>query len=404
VSDSGKFANGPLAGIRVLDISTMLAGPFAGTLLGDLGADVIKVESHYGDDSRHLGPERDGQHSPFLGLNRNKRSLVVDLRKPESRDLFSRLLDTSDVMITNVREPALSKLGLAYEQIKALKNDIVWVGVTAFGPDGPYAGRPGIDFLAQGYAGLLSLNGHPQYPPVRVTVPVVDVMTSLHVSVGVLSALRVRDETGDGQQIDVCLLDAVVHANASGLASWFLNREETPRTGNRSQYFAPSGVYPTADGKEVCITCPSNKFFRNLCAALESDMAGDGRFANVADRLEHQEELDANVAAACSKFPRAEIIERLVAADVLAAPINGITEVPDDPQVLHNDMIVETEHSTLGPLKVTGVPIKLRGTPGGVRMAPPVHGEHTKELLVELGFDQEEIEKLAADGIIGLER
>ena len=132
-------------------------------------------------------------------------------------------------------------------------------------------------------------------------------------------------------------------------------------------------------------------------------MAGDDRFANVAGRLEHQEELDANVAAACSKFPRAEIIERLVAADVLAAPINGITEVPDDPQVLHNDMIVETEHSTLGPLKVTGVPIKLRGTPGRVRMAPPVHGEHTRDLLVELGFDEEEIAKLAADGIIGLD-
>jgi crotonobetainyl-CoA:carnitine CoA-transferase CaiB-like acyl-CoA transferase len=403
VADEGKFADGPLAGIRVLDISTMLAGPFAGTLLGDLGADVIKVESHYGDDSRHLGPERGGQHSPFLGLNRNKRSLVVDLQKDESREVFARLLDTSDVVITNVREPALSKLGLAYEQVKALKKDIIWVGVTAFGPDGPYAGRPGIDFLAQGYAGLLALTGHPEYPPVRVTVPVVDTMTSLHVSVGILAALRVRDRTGEGQQIDMCLLDAVVHANASGLAAWFLNREETPRTGNRSQYFAPSGVYPTADGKEVCITCPSDKFFRNLCAALESDMIDDERFRNVAGRLEHQEELDRNVAAACSKFSRSEVIERLVAADVLAAPINGITEVPEDPQVLHNEMIVETEHKTLGPLKVTGVPIKMRGTPGSVRMAPPVHGEHTRDLLAELGFDAAQIEKLAADGIVGLD-
>lgn len=398
---SDQFADGPLSGIRVLDISTMLAGPYAGTLLGDLGADVIKVESHYGDDSRHLGPARDGQHSPFIGLNRNKKSLVLDLRKEESREVFSRLLATTDVVVTNVREPAMSKLGLSYEQIKAQKNDVIWVGVTAFGNDGPYAGRPGIDFLAQGYAGLLSLNGNPKHPPTRVTVPVVDVMTSLHVSVGILAALRVRDQTGEGQQIDMCLLDAVVHAQASGLAAWFLNKEETPRTGNRSQYFAPSGVYPTADGKEVCITCPSDKFFGNLCRALESDMISDPRFADVAGRIENQEELDSNVAAACAKFSRTEVIERLVAADVLAAPINNITEVADDPQVRHNDMIVETEHSTLGKINVTGVPIKMRGTPGSVRLPPPLHGEHTLSLLGELGFSSDEIDALLESRIVG---
>ncbi len=142
-------------------MATMLAGPYGATLLGDLGADVIKVESHYGDDSRHLGPERDGEHSPFLSLNRNKRSLVLDLGKPRAGEIFARLLATTDVLITNIREPALSKLGVAYEQVRRHRKDIIWVGVTAFGPDGPYAGRPGIDFLAQGYAGLLSLNGHP---------------------------------------------------------------------------------------------------------------------------------------------------------------------------------------------------------------------------------------------------
>src|SRR6185369_7269391 len=169
---------------------------------------------------------------------------------------------------TNVREPALSRLGLAYEQVKAHRADVVWVGVTAFGPDGPYAGRPGIDFLAQGYAGLLSLNGHPDGAPVRVTVPLVDVMTSELVVSGVLAALLVRGKTGAGQRIDVSLLDALVHAQASGLGAWFLKQEVTPRTGNRSQYFAPSGVYACADGKGIVITCPSDKFFANLCGAL----------------------------------------------------------------------------------------------------------------------------------------
>jgi crotonobetainyl-CoA:carnitine CoA-transferase CaiB-like acyl-CoA transferase len=392
----------PLDGIRVLDLATMLAGPYAATLLGDLGADVIKVESHYGDDSRHLGPARDGQRSPFLSLNRNKRSLVLDLQQPEARPVFAGLAATSDVIITNVRGPALTKLGLEYEQVKAHRPDVIWVGVTAFGPDGPYAGRPGIDFLAQGYAGLLSLNGDPKGDPVRVTVPLVDVMTSELVVTGVLAALLVRAKTGAGQRIDVSLLDALVHAQASGLGAWFLKEEVTPRTGNRSQYFAPSGVYPCRDGKGIVITCPSDKFFGNLCRALDVEWTTDPRFAKIAGRLENQDALDAVLAARCRDFDRDDLLQRLVAADVLAAPIHDIPEVAADVQVRHNDMIVATEHATLGRLEVTGVPVKLRGTPGSVRLSPPVHGQHTVEILGELGYDREAIAAFARDRTIGL--
>ncbi|MEB2286303.1 MAG: hypothetical protein B6D46_08110 [Polyangiaceae bacterium UTPRO1] len=392
----------PLAGIRVLDLSTMLAGPYAATLLGDLGADVVKVESHYGDDSRHLGPERAGQRSPFLSLNRNKRSLVLDLQKAAARPVFARLAATSDVVITNVREPALSKLGLAYEQLRAERPDVIWVGITAFGPDGPYAGRPGIDFLAQGYAGLISLNGDPAGDPVRVTVPLVDVMTSELAVSGVLAALLVRAKTGRGQRIDVSLLDALVHAQASGLGAWFLNREVTPRTGNRSQYFAPSGVYRCRDGKGIVITCPSDKFFAHLCRALEVAWIADPRFTKVAARLENQEALEALLAARCRDFTRDELLQRLIAADVLAAPIHEIPEVAADPQVRHNEMIVATEHATLGRLEVTGVPVKLRATPGSVRLAPPVHGQHTLEILGELGLAADEIERLRRERTIGV--
>lgn len=391
----------PLDGIRVLDLATMLAGPYAATLLGDLGADVIKVESHYGDDSRHLGPERDGQRSPFLSLNRNKRSLVVDLTTEAGRAIFAKLAATSDVVITNVRGPALAKLGLDYEQVKAHRPDVVWVGVTAFGPDGPYAGRPGIDFLAQGYAGLLSLNGDPAGRPVRVTVPLVDVMTSELVVSGVLAALLVRARTGEGQRIDVSLLDALVHAQASGLGAWFLKEEITPRTGNRSQYFAPSGVYPCRDGKGIVITCPSDKFFANLCRALEVEWASDPRFAKIAARLERQDELETMLSTRCRDFDRDDLLQRLIAADVLSAPIFEIPEVAADVQVRHNDMIVATEHATLGRLEVTGVPIKLRGTPGSVRLAPPVHGQHTDELLAELGYDAEAITRFVDDRTVG---
>ncbi|MEO6028889.1 MAG: CoA transferase [Candidatus Binatia bacterium] len=392
----------PLDGIRVLDLATMLAGPYAATLLGDLGADVVKVESHYGDDSRHLGPERDGQRSPFLSLNRNKRSLVLDLQQAAAQPVFARLAATSDVVITNVREPALSKLGLAYEQVKAHRPDVIWVGVTAFGPDGPYAGRPGIDFLAQGYAGLLSLNGDPNGNPVRVTVPLVDVMTSELVVTGVLAALLVRGKTGQGQRIDVSLLDALVHAQASGLGAWFLKKEVTPRTGNRSQYFAPSGVYPCRDGKGIVITCPSDKFFGNLCRALEVDWATDPRFAKIAARLQRQDELDGVLTARCRDFDRDDLLRRLIAADVLSAPIHEIQDVAADVQVRHNDMIVTTEHATLGDLEVTGVPVKLRGTPGSVRLSPPVHGQHSVEILGTLGFSADEVATLTRDRTIGV--
>lgn len=388
---------GPLHGIRVLDMATMLAGPYGATLLGDLGADVIKVESFYGDDSRHLGPERDGEHSPFLSLNRNKRDIVLDLRKPGAQEVFARLLTTTDVLITNVREPALSRLGSSYEQTRQHRSDIIWVGVTAFGPDGPYAGRPGIDFLAQGYAGLLAMNGEPDGPPVRVTVPLIDVMTSLLVVSGVLTALHVRTQTGDGQQIDISLLDALVHAQCSSLGYYFVSGEAPPRTGNRSQYFAPSGIYACKDGQRICLTCPSEKFFRNLCTALDVNWADDPRFQTIARRLHNEDDLDRLIAARCKDFARDELLARLIAADMLAAPVNEIPDVARDPQILHNGMIVSTQHAKLGPVNVTGVPIKLHRTPGSVRMSPPLHGQHTHELLGELGYQPDEIAALLRD-------
>jgi crotonobetainyl-CoA:carnitine CoA-transferase CaiB-like acyl-CoA transferase len=395
---------GPLEGIRVVEMATMMAGPYGATLLGDLGADVIKIESRYGDDSRHLGPERDGERSPFLSLNRNKRGIVLDLQRPAAREVFERLASTADVFITNIREPALSRLGLSYEQVRTHRRDIIWVGVTAFGPDGPYAGRPGIDFLAQGFAGLLALTGHSQGPPVRVTVPVVDTMTSLLVASGALAALHARTKSGEGQRVDISLLDAVVHAQCSSLGAYFLNGEVIPRTGNRSHYFAPSGVYTCADGKLACVTCPSEKFFRNLCQALEVDWADDPRFRTIELRLQHEDDLDAALSQRCKDFSRDELLKRLVAADVLAAPVNEIPDVVQDPQIRHNDMIVTTEHAKLGSLDVTGVPIHLRGTPGSVRRSAPMKGQHTEELLAELGYRPEEIARLVKEAAVETSR
>ena len=391
---------GPLAGLRVLDCATMLAGPYGATLFGDLGADVIKLESHYGDESRHLGPKRGDERGPYLSLNRSKRGFVLDLQRPDAQEVFARLAATTDVLITNIREPALSKLGLDYEQVRRHRPDIVWIHVTAFGADGPYAGRPGIDFLAQGYTGVLTLNGHPGDPPVRTGFPAVDVMTSLLVVNAALAALRARDLTGAGQRIEVSLLDALMHAQASSIGTYLATGDRPKKTGNRSLYFAPSGVYPTRDGKHVVMTTPGEKFFAKVCRALDADWDTDPRFHDIQARLANEDELDRLIAERTRRFDRDELVARLVEDDVLTAPINEVEDVVCDPQILHNRMIVGVEHPELGRIEVTGIPIRFHGTPCEVRKHPPMQGEHTRELLRELGYDAAQVQALIDAGTV----
>jgi crotonobetainyl-CoA:carnitine CoA-transferase CaiB-like acyl-CoA transferase len=383
----------------VLDAGTMIACPYAATLLGDLGADVIKIEPPGGDDMRRLGQVRNGETGSFVGINRNKRGIVLDLSLPEGRDALGRLLETADVLITNTREPALSRLGLTYGQVLEHREDIIWAGVSTFGADGPYAGRPGIDALAQALCAVPMLNGTPDQPPTRLNMPIADVMSSLLIANGVLAALHERERTGRGQKVEVALIDALVHALANALGNYFINGWVIPRTGNRSPYFAPSGIYSCGDGGLLFISCPTDKFFRNLCGALDTRWLEDPRFETGEARLANEDALDAELSAICGSMEVRPLMERLIKHDVMASPVNSLPELASDPQVLHNQMLVETKHDNLGPIRVTGVPIRLDVTPGAVHRAPPLLGQHSLEVLADLGYTALELDTLCKEGV-----
>ncbi|CNE19210.1 caib/baif family protein [Mycobacterium tuberculosis] len=377
-----------LEGVKVLDAASMLAGPYCATLLGDLGAEVVKVEPPAGDETRRFGPRRGDDSGVFVGVNRNKRSVVLDLRTDRGREVLAELVAWADIVVDNLRPQARRKLGLDYETVSALNPRVISVSLSSFGADGPYAGRAGIDPVAQALTGFMAVTGPPGGAPTKAGPPVGDATASMLAAVGALAALRAREITGRGQQVDVSLIDGLLHVQAPYTGQYFLLGTQQPRTGNSIDWYAPYNAYRCGDGRYVHLACYNGKFFTNLCAALDRpDLAEDDRFASNEARLAHRDELDRVIGEHLGKLTRDEALERLWAADVIVGPVNDYDEVFTDPQVLHNGMVVETAHHT-GPLRVTGVPVKLSDTPGSVRRPPPGLGEHTDEVLAELNIEE----------------
>lgn len=408
-----KQATGPLQGIRILDLTRILAGPTCTQLLGDLGADVIKIERpEMGDDTRKWGPPyvTDENHHDttesayYLCANRNKRSVAIDISREPGQALVRRLAARCDVLIENFKVGALGKYRLDYASVKAQCPGIVYCSISGFGQTGPYAHRAGYDFLIQGMGGIMSITGEHNGMPMKVGVGIADVMCGMYAAVGILAALRHRELTGDGQYIDLSLLDSQVAWLINGGLNYLTSGEVPTRLGNGHPNIVPYQLFPTADG-HIILAVGNDAQFQRFCeCAGAPDLATDRRFRTNADRVRHRDELIPLLEELTRQKPSAQWLQRLEALGVPCGPVNNIDQVFADPQTQHRGMKISMPHvlSGRGQVDLIGNPIKLSQTPVDYRYAPPTLGEHTDEVLEQvLELDSAERQALRQDGVIG---
>ncbi|UBV42443.1 CoA transferase [Deinococcus taeanensis] len=381
----------PLSGLRVADFTRVLTGPLCTMLLGDLGADVIKVEPPGGDDTRAWGPpfqEGEGgrESSYFLSVNRNKRSLTLDLKSDEGLRAARRLIATSDILVENFRPGTLDRLGLGWETLSAGHPRLIYATISGFGLRGPYRDRAGYDVVAQGMGGLMSYNGEPGGQPLRVGVAVADVYSGALITQAILAALYQRERTGRGERVDVNLLDSVIALGSSQVGRYLATGEVPQPVGNDHRSIVPYGTLRCADGF-VNIAVGNDALWRRFCAALDLPALGaDERFTTNEGRVTHREALDAELLGALTRFTRQDLMRRLEHAGVPCGPVNDLAEVFADPHVQARGVAVTVPHPTLGHTTVTAPPWEFGGQPLPVRRAPPTPGQHTAEVLAELGL------------------
>ncbi|MFO7190164.1 MAG: CoA transferase [Pseudomonadota bacterium] len=391
---------GPLAGVRVIELAHIMSGPTCGMLLADMGADVIKVEKvPGGDDSRRFGlPTIQGESSAFLIMNRNKRGIALDLKQEAGREALKRLLRTADVVLENYRAGTMEKLGLGYETLRALNPGLIYCEISGYGRTGPYADKPGFDLIAQGVSGLMSITGEPGRPPIKCGGPVTDINAGILAAMGVLAAYIHRLKTGEGQRVDTSLMEAGIMQTYWHTAYYLATGEAAPPMGSGNLTSAPYQAFRTRDGW-INIGAANQSNWERLLEALGAQELGDDpRFRTNADRMAHREELAELISERLQRHDTAHWLEVLDRAGLPVGPILSIPEMLAHPQTLARGMVVETEHPRAGRVRSLGLPVKFSQTPGTVRRPAPLLGEHTYEVLQEVGYSRAEIDALVAQG------
>ncbi len=395
-------SQGPLIDLRVLDVTRVLAGPFAGMMLADLGAEVIKVERPgQGDDARAFGPFVNGVSTYFASVNRGKKSLTLDLKQPAGRDLFLRLAEKADVVIENFRPGVMARLGLGCDVLRERNPRLVYAACSGFGQSGPYRDRPAYDAVIQAMGGIMSITGQEGGPAARVGASIADITAALCTVIGVLAALHARERSGEGQLVDVAMLDCQVGILENAIARYFASGVAPTRLGTRHPSITPFQAFDTADGQLV-LACGNDRLWETFCRVIgRQEMLADERFASNALRTQHHAQLEPLLAAVLRQRTTAEWLGELERAGIPCGPIHTIADLARDPQVAAREMIQEVIDPVAGPMHMAGVPIKLSATPGAIAGPAPALGQHTDDVLrAHLGLDDAEITQLRHDGIV----
>ncbi|MEI2692850.1 MAG: CaiB/BaiF CoA-transferase family protein [Anaerolineae bacterium] len=394
-----------LPGVKVVDLTQALAGPTCSMYLGDMGADVIKIEQPgIGDVCRGWGPPFiEGESAYFLSTNRNKRGIALDYTKPEGLAIFHRLLDQADVFLINLpRQASLDKYGLSVEACLARNPRLIHVSITGFGRSGPYADRSGFDIIAQSMAGLMELTGEPGDPPMRFPMAMADFSAGLYALISVLAALLARQHTGVGQAIDVSLVESQLNWLSYLAGNYFTTGEAPQKTGNQHPTITPYQPFKAGDGKWIVVAAGSERLWRKFCQVIDAEegLVSHPLFATNALRNVNRDQLTPILDRYLTARPAREWVELMNAAEIPSGPLYAVDEALNDPHIRSRHMIVQMEHPAVGPFKSLAFPGFFSGTPMSYRIAPPRLGEHTNEVLAELGYDAAGIGRLHAEGVV----